>query len=82
MTFLARGKKQDLIEVAEALDATIGEKFKVLEIRDAIVKSPTHNADFAKEYLNRIIDDRKELEQHAERERENEWLFELEKLRI
>ena len=82
MAFLARGKKQDLVELAEALDVTIGEKFKVLEIRDAIVNSPTYDAEFAKECLNRIIDDRKELEQRAEREKENERLFELEKLRI
>ena len=78
MFFLARRKRQDLVELAQAFDVTIQGKFKDFEIRDAIVNSPTCDAEFAKEHLNRIIDDRKELEQHAERE--NERLFELEKL--
>ena len=65
MAFLARGKKQDLIELPEALDVTIGRKFKVLEIRDAIVKTPTCDVKFVKECLNCIIGGRKELEQCA-----------------
>ena len=36
MTFLAKGKKQDLLELAEALDVTVGGKFNVLKIRDGI----------------------------------------------
>ena len=36
MAFLARRKKQDLVKLVEALDVTIGEKFKVLEIRNVL----------------------------------------------
>lgn len=82
MAFLAKGKKQDLVELAEALDVEIGENFKILEIKDAITKSPTYEPEFTKECLNRIISDRKELELRADREKENERLFELEKLKI
>ena len=72
IAFLTIGKKQDLVELAEALDVTTGAKFKVLGIRDAIVYSPAYDVEFAKECLNHIIDDRKELEQCAERERK--WM--------
>ena len=40
MTYLVGGRKQDLIELAEILDISIDENFKILEIKDAIVKSP------------------------------------------
>lgn len=82
MAYLARGKKQDLMELAETLDVVIGVNFKVLEIRDAIIKSPTYDEEFTKECLNRIINDRKEIEQQAQKEKENERLFELEKLKL
>ena len=66
----------------EVLDVTLGGKFKVLEVWDAIVKSPTYDTELAKECLDCTIVYRKEVEQRTERERENERLFELEKLRI
>lgn len=84
MAYLAKGKKQDLVELAETLDVVIGENFKVLEIKDAIVKGSNYDEEFTKECLNRIINDRKEMEQQAqkEKERENERCFELEKLKL
>ncbi|GFT29985.1 retrovirus-related Pol polyprotein from transposon 412 [Trichonephila clavipes] len=41
-----------------------------------------HHTDFTKECLNRIISDRKELELRAERDRENQRIFELQKLQL
>lgn len=84
MAYLAKGKKQDLVELAETLDVVIGENFKVLEIKDAIVKGSNYDEEFTKECLNRIVNDRKEMEQQAqkEKERENERCFELEKLKL
>ncbi|GFR00074.1 transposon Ty3-I Gag-Pol polyprotein [Trichonephila clavata] len=80
--YLAKGRRQDLLELAETLGVSIDDTFKVLDIKDAIVKSQGYDADFAKECLNRIISDRKELELRAERETENQRIFELQKLQI
>ncbi|KFM62693.1 hypothetical protein X975_19850, partial [Stegodyphus mimosarum] len=84
MAYLAKGKKQDLIELVETLGVVIEENFRIPEISNAIITSPTYDAEFTKECLNRIINDRKEMEtaQRAEREKENERLFELEKLKL
>ncbi|GFT28940.1 transposon Tf2-9 polyprotein [Trichonephila clavipes] len=80
MTYLAKGRRQDLIESAETLDISIPDNFKVLHIKDAILKSEGYDVDFTKECLNRIISDRKELELRAERDKENQRIFELQKL--
>lgn len=81
MAYLAKGKKQDLLELAETLDIQIPENAKILEIKEAITQSPSYDLEFTKECLNRIITDRKELELRAEREAENQRLFEIEKLK-
>ncbi|GFR33148.1 uncharacterized protein TNCT_81911 [Trichonephila clavata] len=62
MAYLAKSRRQDLLELAETLGVSIDDTFKVLDIKDAIVKSQGYDADFTKECLNRIISDRKELE--------------------
>ncbi|GFS82415.1 transposon Ty3-I Gag-Pol polyprotein [Trichonephila clavipes] len=80
MAYLAKGRRQDLLELAETLDILIPDNFKVLGIKDAILKSEGYDVDFTKECLNRIISDRKELELRAERDRENQRIFELQKL--
>ncbi len=77
MAYLAKGKKQDLVELADELGVAIEENFKILEIKNAIIKSPTYDEEFTKECLNRIVNDRKE-----QSTKENEQLFELEKLRL
>ncbi|GFR01842.1 uncharacterized protein TNCT_715721 [Trichonephila clavata] len=82
MAYLAKGRRQDLLELAETLGVSIDDTFKVLQIKDAIIKSQGYDADFTKESLNRIISDRKELELRAEREKENQRIFELQKLQI
>ncbi|GFX15919.1 uncharacterized protein TNCV_1062411 [Trichonephila clavipes] len=76
MAYLAKGRRQDLLELAETLDISIPDNFKVLDIKDAILKSEGYDAEFTKECLNRIICDRKELELRAEREKKktNEYL--------
>ncbi|GFT60045.1 uncharacterized protein TNCV_2687241 [Trichonephila clavipes] len=83
MAYLAKGSKQDLLELAETLDISIPDNFKVLDIKDAILISEGYDVDFfTKECLNRIISDRKELELRAERDRENQRIFELQKLQL
>ncbi|GFT42521.1 hypothetical protein TNCV_1787701 [Trichonephila clavipes] len=82
MAYLAKGRRQDLLELAETLDISIPDNFKFLDIKDAILKSEGYDAEFTCECLNRIISDRKELELRAEREKENQRQFELQKFQI
>ncbi|GFW58883.1 retrovirus-related Pol polyprotein from transposon 17.6 [Trichonephila clavipes] len=82
MAYLAKGRRQDLLELAETLDISIQDNFKILDIKDAILKSEGYDAEFTCECLNRIICDRKELELRAEREKENQRQFELQKLNV
>ncbi|GFV81141.1 uncharacterized protein TNCV_3742021, partial [Trichonephila clavipes] len=82
MAYLAKGRRQDLLELAETLDISIPDNFKFLDIKDAILKSEGYDVDFTKECLNRIICDRKELELRAESDRENQRIFELQKLQL
>ncbi|GFX31290.1 uncharacterized protein TNCV_2061091 [Trichonephila clavipes] len=82
MAYLAKGRRQDLLELAETLDISIPDNFKFLDIKDAILKSEGYDVDFTKECLNRIISDRKELELRAERDKENQRIFELQKLQF
>ncbi|GFW30847.1 hypothetical protein TNCV_4089671 [Trichonephila clavipes] len=77
-----KGRRQDLLELAETLDISIQDNFKILDIKDAILKSEGYDAEFTCECLNRIISDRKELELRAERDRENQRIFELQKLQL
>ncbi|GFT93693.1 retrovirus-related Pol polyprotein from transposon 17.6 [Trichonephila clavipes] len=82
MAYLAKGRRQDFLELAETLDISIPDNFKVLDIKDTILKSEGDDVDFTKECLNRIISDRRELELRAERDRENQRIFELQKLQF
>ncbi|GFX68486.1 uncharacterized protein TNCV_2431931 [Trichonephila clavipes] len=82
MAYLAKGRRQNLLELAETLDISIPDNFKFLDIKDAILTSEGYDVDFTKECLNRIISDRKELELRAERDKENQRIFELQKLQI
>ncbi|GFW53139.1 uncharacterized protein TNCV_3293861 [Trichonephila clavipes] len=82
MAYLAKGRRQDLLELAETLDISIPDNFKFLDIKDAILKSEGYDVDFTKECLNSIISDRKELELRAERDKKNQRIFELQKLHI
>ncbi|GFT99989.1 retrovirus-related Pol polyprotein from transposon opus [Trichonephila clavipes] len=82
MTYLAKGRRRDLLELAETLGITIQDNFKILDIKDASLNSEGYDAEFTCECLNRIISDRKELELRAEREKENQRQFELQKFQI
>ncbi|GFW44636.1 uncharacterized protein TNCV_4481811 [Trichonephila clavipes] len=82
MAYLAKGRRQDLLELAETLDISIPDNLKILDIKDAILNSEGYDAGFTCECLNRIIRDRKELKLRAEREKENQRQFELQKLQI
>ncbi|GFS74451.1 uncharacterized protein TNCV_784881 [Trichonephila clavipes] len=82
MAYLAKGRRPDLLELEETLDISIPNNFKVLDIKEAILKSEVYDVDFTKECLNRIISDRKELELRAERDKENQRIFEMQKLQI
>ncbi|GFW20703.1 hypothetical protein TNCV_1049261 [Trichonephila clavipes] len=75
MAYLAKGRRQDLLELAETLDISIPDNFKFLDIKDATLKSKGYDVDFTKECLNRIISDRKELELELKEIRKtNEYL--------
>ncbi|GFS91796.1 integrase catalytic domain-containing protein [Trichonephila clavipes] len=78
----AKGRRRDLLELAETLGITIQDNFKILDIKDAILNSEGYDAEFTCECLNRIISDRKEIELRAEREKENQRQFELQKFQI
>ncbi|GFV51364.1 uncharacterized protein TNCV_2661541 [Trichonephila clavipes] len=80
MAYLAKGRRPDLLELEETLDISIPNNFKVLDIKEAILKSEVYDVDFTKECLNRIISDRKKLELRAERDKENQRIFEMQKL--
>ncbi|GFW26034.1 uncharacterized protein TNCV_3317061 [Trichonephila clavipes] len=43
MAYLAKGRRQDLLELAETLDISIPDNFKVLDIKDAILKVKDSN---------------------------------------
>ncbi|GFY34335.1 uncharacterized protein TNCV_2506381 [Trichonephila clavipes] len=78
----AKGRRQDLLELAETLDISIPDNLKILDIKDAILNSEGYDPEFTCECLNRIISDRKELELRDEREKENQRQFELQKLQF
>ncbi|GFT88646.1 retrovirus-related Pol polyprotein from transposon 297 [Trichonephila clavipes] len=82
MAYLAKGRRQDLLELAETLDISIPDNLKILHIKDAILNSERYDAEFTSECLNRIISDRKELKLRAERDKENQRIFELQKLQL
>ena len=54
MINLARGRKQDLIELTQTLNILIDENFKILEIKDAIVESSNYVNEFTNECLTCI----------------------------
>ena len=53
MAYLVRGRKVHLIELAP-LDISTDENFKILKIKDAIVKSPNYDKEFTKECLTLV----------------------------
>ncbi|GFU63604.1 uncharacterized protein TNCV_5108851 [Trichonephila clavipes] len=82
MTYLAKGRRRDLLELAETLGITIQDNFKILDIKDVILNSEGYDAEFRCKCLNRIISDRKRAGIAGEREKENQRQFELQKLQI
>ena len=82
MAYLVKGRNLDLIELCQILDILIDENFKILKIKDGIVKNSNYDGEFTKECLTHIINEHKELELREDKEKENQWLFELQKLQI
>ncbi|GFV28329.1 uncharacterized protein TNCV_4599821 [Trichonephila clavipes] len=80
MVYLAKVAGRISLNWRKKLDILIPDNLKILDIKDAILNSEGYDAEFTCECLNRIISDRKELELRAEREKENQRQFELQKL--
>lgn len=89
MSYLAKGRKEDLKCLAKELGEMVEDDFTIIMLRDKIVNSKNYEESFVKELFNSIINDRKQKEEQREiekiREQENiekERLYELEKLRL
>ncbi|GBO07400.1 hypothetical protein AVEN_157516-1 [Araneus ventricosus] len=87
MNFLGKGRKADLINLAQEMGIAIPKDARVSEIKDLIIKNVNYDENFAREYLDTIIAERltkEEQEKTAKKEerisREN--AFEIEKLRL
>ncbi|GFQ80700.1 uncharacterized protein TNCT_329541 [Trichonephila clavata] len=82
MSFLGKGKKADLIKLANELDESEsnGEDLKIIELRAKILASNAYKKDpeFVKDIFEGIVSDRKD----EERERKEQKLRELELQKI
>ncbi|GFQ99231.1 uncharacterized protein TNCT_701291 [Trichonephila clavata] len=84
MSFLGRGKKADLIKLANELDESEsdGEDLKIIELRAKILANDAYKEDpeFVKDIFEGIVSDRidEEREQKEQQLRE----FELQKIRL
>lgn len=55
MSYLAKAKKEDLRILAQELRLAVSDDFKVIEMRDVILKSEGYEEEFTRELLNSII---------------------------
>ncbi|GBM95937.1 hypothetical protein AVEN_14597-1, partial [Araneus ventricosus] len=90
MAYLARGKKEDLLILAEKLGLTVKKEFKVKQLHKLITESSSYDEEFTRELLGSIKEEREKKEQREkeerekkeERERERARAFELQKLEL
>ncbi|GBM81824.1 hypothetical protein AVEN_126698-1 [Araneus ventricosus] len=80
MAYLARGKKEDLLILAEELGLTVKKEFKVKQLHKLIAESSSYDVEFTRELLGSIKEER---DREIEREREERArAFELQKLEL
>ncbi|GBO42562.1 hypothetical protein AVEN_95937-1 [Araneus ventricosus] len=95
MAYLARGKKEDLLILAEELGLTVKKEFKVKQLHKLITESSSYDEEFKRELLGSIKEEREKKEEREierekqerdkeiEREREERArAFELQKLEL
>ena len=80
MAFLGKGRRADLILLAEGMGISVPSDARVQDIKELITASQKFDEPFLKEQLLLIIEERIETEKIKESERNN--AFELEKLRL
>ncbi|GBM37614.1 hypothetical protein AVEN_44543-1 [Araneus ventricosus] len=87
MSFLGKGRKADLINLAQEMGIAIPKDARVSEIKDLIIKSVNYDESFSHEYLDTIIAERLTKEEQEKTTKEEERIsrkkaFELENLRL
>jgi hypothetical protein len=82
MAYLAKGKKQDLVNLANELNITVQVDFKIIDLKNAILKSVGYDEEFTKELLENFIAERKENEARLIQKENDDRAFELEKLKL
>ncbi|GBM42342.1 hypothetical protein AVEN_9140-1, partial [Araneus ventricosus] len=95
MTYIAKHRKCDLMELARELGEEVDEKFTIVNLKKVILNSSDYEEEFAKEMLEAIIVRRQEkevLERQREKEdkdrkferekEERDRQFELEKIKL
>ncbi|GBL76021.1 Retrovirus-related Pol polyprotein from transposon 412 [Araneus ventricosus] len=72
MAYLARGKKEDLVILAEELGLTVKKEFKVKQLHKLITESPSYDEEFTRKLLGSIKEEREKREESEKQERERE----------
>ncbi|GBL88573.1 hypothetical protein AVEN_195587-1 [Araneus ventricosus] len=89
MSVFAGARKCDLKILAEELGKTVNESHKLKDLEKIILASKEYDEESAKEWMNTIINERKEREEielrkqeYEEWKRKDEMEFELQKIRL
>ncbi|GBM79668.1 hypothetical protein AVEN_59161-1 [Araneus ventricosus] len=72
MSIFAGARKCDLKILAEELGETVNDSYKLKDLKKMILASKEYDEESAKEWMNTIINERKEREEIAERRRQDE----------
>ncbi|GBM88023.1 hypothetical protein AVEN_149366-1 [Araneus ventricosus] len=72
MSIFAGARKCDLKVLAEELGETVNDSHKLKDLKKNILASKEYDEESAKEWMNTIINERKEREEIAERRRQDE----------
>ena len=79
MAYLGKGKKPDLLKLAEALEITLPDKATIMTIKEIIVKQPDYDEEFVSTLLNSIIEERINSAEQEFRLKQEQEKFNLEK---
>ncbi|GBM27168.1 hypothetical protein AVEN_207497-1 [Araneus ventricosus] len=74
MSIFAGARKCDIKILAEELEETVNDSHKLKDLKKMILANKEYDEESAKEWMNTIINERKERE---ENERRNEEILEL-----
>ncbi|GBN76717.1 hypothetical protein AVEN_147767-1 [Araneus ventricosus] len=72
MSIFAGAKKCDLKILAEELGETVNDSHKLKDLKKIILASKEYDEESAKEWMNTIINERKEREEIADKKRQKE----------